>query len=199
MVALTFDDCDIAEAWSAILDALSAHDARASFFPNGFRAEAVPELAARTVADGHTVGSHGWDHRRLPGTPGPEVGRRLDADRRLWSRIAGVSLRLLRPPFGAYDDAVASHAAAAGYTDLILWDVDPEDWREPDPKAIAASVLRAAHAGSIVLLHAVDATADALPDMLNGLRGRGLQPVALDAVVPKVTRGAPNRSARGVV
>lgn len=187
-VALTFDDCDDPEAWGRILDSLATRDARATFFPNGFRAERSPDLAARTVREGHSVGSHGWDHHRLPGLPREEIRRRFLRDRAFWQRIAGVSLRLMRPPMGEYDEAVLEEAAAAGYTDMVLWNVDPADWRDRDAGLIVDRVMRGTRRGSIVELHVTEATADAVPVILEALRDQGLEPVSLDTLL----RAKPN-------
>ena len=46
-----------------ILDALSAHEARATFFVLGWLAEREPEMVRAIARAGHEVASHGWDHR----------------------------------------------------------------------------------------------------------------------------------------
>ncbi|HEX2032095.1 MAG TPA: polysaccharide deacetylase family protein [Actinomycetota bacterium] len=188
-VALTFDDCDDAEAWTRILDTLKAHGAKAAFFPNGFRAERRPDLAARTATEGHSVGSHGWDHARLVRLPRAEIRRRLVQDRAFWKRIAGLELRFVRPPMGEYDDAVLEEVAAVGYTDVVLWDVDPADWRDGDSGLILDRVVASAREGSIVELHAVDATAEALPQILERLRDGGLEARSLDELLGQEPEG----------
>jgi hypothetical protein len=66
---------------------------------------------------------------------------------------------------------------------MMLYDVDPRDWARPGAQTIAARVLGAIHAGSIVDLHDGGGnrseTVAALPLILQGLAARHLTPVAL--------------------
>jgi peptidoglycan/xylan/chitin deacetylase (PgdA/CDA1 family) len=179
-VALTFDDCVDGDAWSRILDVLAARGAGASFFCPGTRVNANPALAARTVAEGHTIGAHGWDHRDLTTLTDEEIRARLELDGAAWWRQASTTpVPYLRPPYGAYDADTLRVAGAEGYAYTILWDVDPQDWTRPGARAIAARVLEHARSGSIVVMHVLDQTAAALPAILDGLAGRGLRPVTL--------------------
>jgi len=61
-VILTFDDGPTAEYTPQILDALKDQCVRATFFAIGRNAAALPALARREVADGHTVAHHTWSH-----------------------------------------------------------------------------------------------------------------------------------------
>ena len=59
---------------------------------------------------------------------------------------------------------------------MVLWSVDPGDWRRPGVGAIESNVLKNARSGSIVLLHDGggyrDQTVKALPAIIDGLRRR---------------------------
>ena len=179
-VALTFDDCYDTAAWARILDTLKAKHATASFFCTGIYVAGHPDLARRTLAGGHTVGSHGWDHASLTALPYDEVRSRLVRDESAWWRIAGTTpAPFFRPPYGATNATVLRAAGSAGYLRTIVWDVDPRDWSLPGASVIRERVLSAARRGSIVVLHALDQTAAALPGIVNGLRARGLEPVSL--------------------
>ena len=179
-VALTFDDCGSASAWASILDTLHARRVKAAFFCPGIYVRAAPAEARRTALEGHTIGSHGWDHANFAGLSFAQARRRLISDREVWWRLAKVSpTPLFRPPYGAYNRRAYAAAANAGYSTFVLWDVDPKDWRAPGVSAIVSRVLRAVRPGSIVLMHVKPQTAAALPTILRGLRARRLVPVAL--------------------
>lgn len=179
-VALTFDDCDDPVAWTRVLDILAATGAPAMFFGLGMRVVQAGEQARRTVADGHAVGAHGWDHTDLTRLAPGEGTRRLRADRAAWRRAGAADVTAFRPPFGRYDAATLAAAARAGYEQVVLWDVDPRDWQFPSPGAIVARVLSACTAGSVVDLHVTAPTADALPAVIRGLRQQGLACVTPD-------------------
>jgi len=51
------------DATHTLLSLLAEHRARATFFVLGRIAEAHPRLVERILADGHEVGSHGYDHQ----------------------------------------------------------------------------------------------------------------------------------------
>jgi peptidoglycan/xylan/chitin deacetylase (PgdA/CDA1 family) len=64
----------------------------------------------------------------------------------------GEDVRYLRPPYGAADANTRQYAANLGYT-VVLWDIDPQDWRRAGPEVIADHVVGEAYPGAIVLLH----------------------------------------------
>lgn len=177
-VALTFDDCNSPKAWGRILDIVTGLSV--TFFPISERAQELVELARRTVDEGHRVGSHGWDHSRFPELNDSNKAWRLQADRDLWLSLTGTSPQpYFRPPYRSFDTATRWVAAQEGYPKIALWDVDSKDWSCEDDRAVAQEVLAGVTPGSIVLLHAIDRTADALPRILDGLEERDLPLVSL--------------------
>ena len=193
-VALTFDDCDDGTSWSRILDVLASEAVAATFFALGMRVEQFPGPARRTVAAGHTVGAHGWDHADLTTLDQDQVRWRLVADRAAWQAV-GVDpddVVAFRPPFGRYDDSTLAAAGRAGYREMVLWDVDPRDWQSPGAQVIVDRTVASCEAGSIVDLHVTAQTATALPRMITGLRARGLPCVRLE-IEGRSSRGGRQR------
>ncbi|HEX6262411.1 MAG TPA: polysaccharide deacetylase family protein [Actinomycetota bacterium] len=182
-VALTFDDCGNPGAWASILSTLRAKHVEAAFFCGGGAVRGNPALARRTVRDGHTPGSHALDHAILTGHDSSFTSARVRADRRAWWQVARrTSAPYLRPPYGAWNAAVVEGAAAAAAPRVVLWDVNPQDWRSPGAAEIRLRVLSAARPGSIILLHTGDQTAAAVGPIVDGLRARNLEPVGLSAL-----------------
>src|SRR3954451_23904838 len=64
-VALTFDDGPHPQGTPAVMEALAAAGATATFFLVGEQVERRPALAAELVAAGHEVALHGHRHRVL--------------------------------------------------------------------------------------------------------------------------------------
>ena len=99
----------------------------------------------------------------------------------------GCSLGLYRPPYGVANAAALRIAQGRGWRTL-LWSQWGRDWEaRATPDSIAARVTRGAGAGSVLLLHDADdysspgswrRTVGALPQVLEALARRGLQPVA---------------------
>jgi peptidoglycan/xylan/chitin deacetylase (PgdA/CDA1 family) len=173
-VALTFDDCTDTRAWAGVLKVLAREQVPATFFCIGRYVLANPGLALRTVREGHAIGSHGWDHANFATLSfGSSVERLLD-DRNVWWRIARVApMPFFRPPYGAYTSTTVAAAGAAGYAAVVLWDVDPYDWRNPGVSAIVDRVVGATTPGAIDLMHTVPETVAALPTIIAELRARG--------------------------
>lgn len=186
-VSLTIDDCHVAQAWRRMLGVLRRMNAGATFFCPGRQTLAYPGLARRTIADGHVIGSHGWDHAMLTKQSSDGVTRRLRADATaMWKVARDTTAPYMRPPFGAVDRSVSAASGRTGHPRVMLWDVDPQDWRRPPPGEIVSTVVGRSGSGSIVLLHTLPGTAAALPRIISGLRDRGLEPVGL----PELFRAA---------
>ena len=185
-VALTFDDGG-AGPWASMLNTLKAYNAHATFFPLGPYAAASPSLMRRTLAEGHAVGSHGWSHAEMTRQSYDAVRDELIRSEAPWWNAAGVTpVPYCRPPYGSYNSSTLAAAGSAGFTRVILWDVDARDWTEPGAGVIAQRVLAAVRSGSIVCLHLRPQTAAALPAILSGLHARGYRAVSL----PELFRAA---------
>lgn len=178
-VALTFDDGP-AEHTRAVLETLRRLGVRATFFVIGDRAARNPKLVRRAYAYGMDVENHTYSHPFAPPfnrRPRAEIDREIgDGTDAIASLVAEP--RLLRPPGGSHSPEVASVARAHGQR-LVLWSVDPGDWRPGATAAqIATRVLRDVRPGSIILLHDGPAnrarTVKALPAIVRGIRAKGL-------------------------
>jgi len=185
-VALTFDD-GRAGPWASMLSTLKAYHAHATFFPLGSCAAANPSLMRRTVAEGNVVGSHGWTHTEMTRQSYSAVrGEWIRSEAPWWNGAGVTPVPYCRPPYGSYNSSTLAAAGSAGFTRVILWDVDPRDWSEPGSGVIAQRVLSAVHPGAIVVMHLRPQTAAALPAILRGLRARGYKAVTL----PELFRAA---------
>mgnify|MGYP000975262185 FL=1 len=185
-VALTFDDSGAA-AWRSILNTLKRYRAHATFFPLGPAVAASPDLARRTVAEGHAIGSHGWTHRLMTYESSGGIATELwRSAAPWWSSSRATPVPYVRPPYGGYNSATVAACGAQGFERVILWDVDPQDWASPGASVIAARVLSHVKPGSIVVLHLRSQTAAALPAILRGLEARGYKAVSL----PELFRAA---------
>ncbi|MBI1294555.1 polysaccharide deacetylase family protein [bacterium] len=145
---LTYDDGPSGDTQS-ILDALARYNARATFFVLGNAAQARPALVRRIHEAGHGVGNHSWNHRRLTGMSEESFNEDILATA---SAIGPYAAACLRPPYGATDPSTYAHATALGYP-IVLWSIDPTDWRRPGAQAIANHVIARAFPGAIVVLH----------------------------------------------
>jgi peptidoglycan-N-acetylglucosamine deacetylase len=187
-VALTFDDGPSTLYTEKVLHVLGRFGVRATFFVIGEQADQHPELVQEELAAGMAVGNHTWDHPDSPPFRDLPRPRMVEEMRRTSESLQGnVALTpvVFRPPGGAYSDLVVQVAREQGMR-VVLWSVDPEDWRSAArARDIARTVLDNVHAGSIVLMHDgggfQDATVKALPRIIKGIQKRGLDFVTLSA------------------
>ena len=149
VVYLTFDDGPHPVYTPRVLEVLSLHGARSTFFVIGSLAEQYPGIIQRINAEGHTVANHTWNHEVLAGLPqeafDDTVGRTQDL-------LGSRATLCLRPPYGSIDAFTRDWAANHGL-DVALWNVDPADWRRPPAAEIAQHIVDHARDGAVVLLH----------------------------------------------
>jgi peptidoglycan-N-acetylglucosamine deacetylase len=174
-VALTFDDGPGPQT-AEVLRFLARHHIHATFFELGIQAVQFPDLVRRTLADGHVIGDHTYDHKPITSLGPDEQRSELERTRKAISRATGgYRPCLFRPPQGVIDGAAAARARSLGMLS-ILWSVDPRDWMTPGTDAIVERVLAGVRPGGIVLLHDAggprDETIAALPRIVAALRAR---------------------------
>lgn len=184
-VALTFDD----GPWSytpQVLAVLNRMHARATFFVVGRLAKDHPRLVRREYAAGMEVASHSYSHPYRPAfdrQPHPTILREIRWGRGVLAGI-GPAPTLFRPPGGSFSPYVVEAAGAYGER-IVLWSVDPTDWKPGvTAQQVASRVLGAVRPGSIVILHDGggdrSATVRALPRIIRGIRKRGLRLALID-------------------
>ena len=149
VVYLTFDDGPHPVYTAQVLDVLARHGARATFFVLGSLVEAHPEIIDRIVAEGHTIANHTWNHEALAGLPRPAFDETVS---RTQAILADRATPCLRPPYASVDAYTSEWASSHGLS-LIMWNVDPGDWRRPPAAEIADHIVQRAKAGAIILLH----------------------------------------------
>jgi peptidoglycan/xylan/chitin deacetylase (PgdA/CDA1 family) len=189
-VALTFDDGPNPGSTRALLAALKAGGAKATFFIWGEHAVRHPDHLRALSAAGMWIGNHGFTHRRLT-----RLGRRATHDelaktQRAIGHITGRTPTLFRPPYGDTDAEVGSTAAALGLTET-LWTVDTRDWAGAGTGEIADAAATV-QPGGIILMHdnGYLTTVDAVPFILRMMADRGLAAGRIDektgrAVAPR--------------
>jgi peptidoglycan/xylan/chitin deacetylase (PgdA/CDA1 family) len=189
-VALTFDLCPTQapmELDDRIVDALVVRRAPATFFVSGRWAQARPDAVRRLAHEPLVeLGNHSFRHPHLLKLDDAEVSREIAVTQHLLEELAGRAPHAFRPPFGEVDARVARIAAADGVA-TVTYDVISGDPGAGATKArVVHAVLAGARAGSIVVMHANHrrfATADAVPEIVDGLRARGFELVTVSELL----------------
>ena len=149
LVALTFDDGPRSSTTGPLLDGLELREVPATFFLVGNRIPGNEDLVRRMAAGGHQIGIHTYDHVELRGLSRQDFDLQVGKTRALITRLAGDGSYWLRPPYGFLDRNDERWCGGP----VILWSVDPEDWKDDDVDRIVAAVVEHVSDGDIILLH----------------------------------------------
>lgn len=187
-VALSFDDGPHPQGTPAVLNALAAAGASATFFLVGEQVDAYPAVARAVVEAGHEVGLHGYRHTLLLRRRSASLAADLDRAVAAIEDATGRTPRLYRPPYGVFSSGALRLVRARGL-DPVLWSRWGRDWqRSATPASIARRATRSLRPGDVVLLHDSDAyssdgswarTVAALPSVLAAIAALGVPAEAI--------------------
>ncbi len=172
-VALTFDVAWENSNTAELIEILDEFGAKATFFVTGDWCDRYPEDVMMFHEAGHEIQNHSDQHPHVEGMAVNDLISDTKSCSRKIEMITGEAPTLYRAPYGEYDDSLITTVEGMGMQ-VIQWDVDSIDWKEPTPAEITAKVVPAAKSGSILLFHNDLAnTTEALPDILTQLRDKG--------------------------
>lgn len=167
----------------------------ATFFISGPWAKQHPEIVQMIKKGGFQIESHGQAHVNFSNLSASGVAKNIQAAHQIISDVAGTNATYIRPPNGDYNKQSLAVAQSLGYR-IVLWGTDSRDWMNPGVNNIIQRVLKNAHPGDIVLLHASDTckqTDLALPSIISGLRKEGYKLLTLTQLIQV---GNQNKSAK---
>jgi peptidoglycan/xylan/chitin deacetylase (PgdA/CDA1 family) len=108
-----------------------------------------------------------------------EIKEQVSRTNTLVAQISGASAVHFRPPYGAFDDHVVSVVGMP----VILWSLDPLDWKDRDADIVAERIAEAS-AGMIILAHDIhETTVAAIPSVVESLTRRGIHFVTVTELV----------------
>ena len=190
-IALTFDACSTGEPSrydARVTAALLAANAPATIFLGGSWAkEAVAQVKELARHPQFELGNHTYTHPHLPALKDDaRIRAEIVRTQAEVKALTGQTPRLFRPPYGEYDQRVVRIAGDLGLV-TVEYDLPSGD---PDAHAtkerLVQWVLSQARPGSIVVMHINHLkfhTAEALPDIIAGLRARGFTLVTVGELI----------------
>ena len=175
-VAITFDDGPSSTYNKQFLEVLAKNKAHATFFMVGTMMNSCQKCVLDTYNSGNEVASHTYNHINIKKSDPLEVNENIEKTDDLFYQITGDHIKYVRPPYGAYNK---TNLENVNYP-LILWNVDPEDWRYRDVEKIVNNVMENVSDGSIILMHELYQTSlEALEIILPKLYAEGYQVVSV--------------------
>jgi len=190
VVALTIDDGPDPVTTPKILDVLSQHDARATFFLITNRIPGNEDVVIRLVEENHELANHLTTNEPSIRLAPSDFERQLLESHEVLSRFSDV--RWFRPGSGWYNTAMLSILHKHNYR-CVLGSVYPFDPQLASSWFAACYVLWNIRPGSIIVLHDYGArgerTASALATILPELNRRGLRVVTLSELLDSHSTG----------
>ena len=175
---LTIDDGPNPVDTPQILDLLDEHNAKATFFMIGARAEKHPELVCEVISRGHTVGNHTYSHplKDLWFAGRNRVNHEVKSAQQILQK-AGAEVRFFRSPAGIKNVFMQRCLTECGLRS-VAWTTRSGDTFGSKKDDVIKHVLSKAQPGAIILMHEGETVekavrVEALRGVLKGLSERG--------------------------
>lgn len=167
-VALTFDDGPNADSTPIILNALEKERVKATFFVIGLKVAANKDSLLRMQKDGNEIGNHTWAHPNLTKITRAQAEQQISQTQNAVTALGLPAPKLFRPPYEAFTKSMLAYI----HMPVILWNIDPKDWKEKDPKNVAAIVEAQARSGGLIVVHDRPTTAAAVEKIIQDLKSK---------------------------
>ncbi len=182
MIALTFDDGPSAHT-PRLLNIFKKYGGKGTFFVVGNILDANKITAKRIVNEGHEIASHSWRHADLSTLSLEKVQADIEKTHNKIFEITGVYPKLIRPPYGAYNQTV-KYCAYKSNEAVVTWSVDTLDWKTKNADAVYKSIMNSASDGAIILCHDLHkTTVDAMERVIPDLIEKGYQLVSVSQLL----------------
>lgn len=183
-ISITFDDGPSAEYTPTLLDDLKARGIKATFFLVGQNVQEFPQLVSRMVEEGHEVANHSWSHPAFAKMSDAAVTAQIEKTQDAIYAACGVRPTLLRPPYGSITKRQKSWIHQHFGLHIILWSVDPLDWKKPGEAVVRSRIVNGTHSGAIILAHDIHgATVRAMPETFDQLLAKGYKFVTVSELL----------------
>lgn len=162
----------------SMLDILKKYDGKATFFIGGCWADDNVACLRAIVAGGHEIGNHGYFHKQHDQLSLKENTEEIARCNAFLQTALGVQPTLFAPPSGAYND-VTLNACQSLNMKTILWSRDTIDWRDKNAALIYTRATKNVQSGDFILMHPMQATVDALEDIIKYYASHNLKLVTV--------------------
>lgn len=173
---LTFDEGYENGYTAQILDVLKEKACPAVFFVTMPYVKANPDLIKRMIDEGHVIGNHSVNHKKMPTLSPDEQVKEIAGLHNYMVENYNYQMTLFRPPEGVWSSQSMYIAQQLGYK-TVLWSfayLDYDVKNQPGHDEAFTRVTEASHNGAIYLLHAVSKTnTEMLSEVIDKFREDG--------------------------
>jgi hypothetical protein len=130
------------------------------------------------------VADHTWDHTLITKLSQSGLDHQIVDTANVLRGITGKWPRLFRPPYGGTNPRLNRLIRAAYNMKVVIWNVDPDDWKRPGPDVVAERLISHASKGAIMLSHDIQpGTIAAMPKTLDTLLAQGYKFVTVSQLL----------------
>lgn len=145
-IYLTFDDGPDQASTPRIIEILTRHKVRATFFCSGMSAETNRALMDLIISEGHIIGNHGYNH------PDGFKTSRSGYVEDIMKAAQFTSGTFFRPPFGRIKPSQFRELSQK--FKIVFWDLMPYDFdKRMTSEKILTLMKRKVRPGSVIVLH----------------------------------------------
>ncbi len=127
-VLLTFDDGPLEKNTQFILDELKKINAKALFFCVGENINKYPEVAKEIFNQGHTIGNHTYNHKRITKLGKSEITEQIDLVTEILKEKLDYNNLFFRPPYGRFNISLSGILQEKNLKN-IMWSLLTYDYK----------------------------------------------------------------------
>ena len=150
-ILLTFDDGPTPEATESILKVLNKSKIKAVFFCVGNNIKNYPELTNNILSEGHLIGNHTFNHKKLTEISYTESMNEINSVTLLLKEKFNYETKYFRPPHGKFKLGTASLLKKCVLTN-VMWSLLTYDFKD-DFSKVKFATEKYLQRDSIVVLH----------------------------------------------
>lgn len=150
-ILLTFDDGPIPETTEIILKCLNKNKINAVFFCVGNNVKNYPELCKNIISEGHLIGNHTFNHKKIINLNKKEIDEEIDSFNNLLNQKFNCKIRYFRPPHGKFNFSTSKIMREKNLKN-IMWSLLSYDYKN-DINLVKFVVNKYLQKNSIVVLH----------------------------------------------
>jgi peptidoglycan/xylan/chitin deacetylase (PgdA/CDA1 family) len=185
-IAMTFDDGPSAQLTPRLLDILKERGIKATFFVVGRNVAEYPDIVRRMASEGHEIANHSWSHPALTQLGAQGFRKQIENTNDAIANLTGSRPSLMRPPYGATSSALNKRLTEEYGLKVILWSVDPLDWKYRNSSRVYHHIVQNTRPGSIILAHDIHATTvAAMPETIDALLAKGYKFVTVSELISR--------------
>lgn len=167
-----------------MLEVLNSHNAKATFFVGGSWVAKNDDVLQAIANSGNEIGNHGFNHSDHKRLSLEQNITEIKATHDLVLQHTGIAMTLFAPPSGAFGNHTLQAAHSLGYK-TIMWTRDTIDWRDKNKAIILNRAIKNAQSGDLILMHPIEQTFQALPEIIINLQRKGFELVTVSQNLAK--------------